>query len=138
MKRDPPPLANARELRKNLTLAEAALWKRLRAGRFLGLHFRRQHILGPYIVDFYCASRRLAIELDGDVHVGRETADEKRSDWLRSQGVEVLRFWNNDVHQEMDHVLAAICAACEAREDLPRRTSRAKLRGTPSRKRKKD
>jgi very-short-patch-repair endonuclease len=97
---------NARALRSDMTDAERKLWYRLRAHRLNGTSFRRQVPIGRYIADFVCLQARLIIEVDGGQH-GTE-GDAKREAWLRGQGFHVLRFWNNDVHANIDGVLQAI------------------------------
>jgi len=101
-------LDNARELRKTQTDAEQLLWKLLRNRRFADKKFRRQHPIGRYILDFYCDDEKLAIELDGGQHNEEhaKSYDAERSRFLNEQGIHVLRFWNNDVLQKMDSVLA--------------------------------
>ena len=92
-------IANARRLRRDLSLPEALLWEQLRGERLEGLRFRRQHPLGPYVLDFYCASARLAVEIDGSHH-DTETQmrhDNCRDDWLSSEGVRVLRIAAVDI-----------------------------------------
>jgi very-short-patch-repair endonuclease len=84
--------------------AERRLLYRLRAHRFAGYKFKRQIPIGPYVVDFACLSRKLAIELDGGQHAMR-TKDRARDAWLKSQGFKVLRFWNNDVLNNTEGVL---------------------------------
>jgi very-short-patch-repair endonuclease len=86
------------------------LWRQLRAKRFDGLKFRRQHPCGPYFLDFYCARKKIAIELDGGHHASEEQLiyDKIRSEYLQSRGIKVLRFWNNDVLQQTRTVLQAI------------------------------
>ena len=85
-----------RTLRKNPTESERALWRRLRQRQFIGFKFRRQHLLGSYIVDFVCLEKKLIIEVDGGQHA--ECADDmKRTCWLENRGFHVLRFWNNQV-----------------------------------------
>jgi very-short-patch-repair endonuclease len=101
-------LDNARELRSNQTEAEERLWYHLRAHRFMELKFKRQKPMGRYIVDFVCVERRLIIELDGGQHAEQVAYDQQRGAWLRSQGYTVLRFWNNDVLQQLDAVLEKI------------------------------
>jgi very-short-patch-repair endonuclease len=89
------------------------LWSKLKGGRLDGLNFRRQHPAGAYVLDFYCPQLRLSIELDGGQH-GDSThkiRDEKRSTWLRGCGVTELRFWNNEVTQNLPGVLEAIQSA---------------------------
>jgi len=100
----------ARRLRKNSTVAERDLWKRLRKDRLAGLHFRRQHPIGPYIVDFCCIPKRLVIELDGYFHTdpARIERDRVRTLWLRAAGYRVLRFRDSD---PIADVLSAIARA---------------------------
>jgi len=100
-------LDNARELRSHQTDAEQKLWLQLRAHRFMGLKFKRQKPIGRYIVDFVCMELHLVIELDGGQHL-ENRADQERDAWLAAEGYRVLRFWNNQVLQEMDGVLEAI------------------------------
>ena len=97
----------SKQLRTDQTEAERALWHHIRGHRFLGLKFRRQKIIGPYIVDFICHERMLIIELDGGQHLDSST-DRERDAWLKSRGFTVLRFWNHDVLLKMDSVLEAI------------------------------
>jgi very-short-patch-repair endonuclease len=99
----------ARQLRSAPTDAERLLWSRLRAEQ-LGLRFRRQVPPGPYVADFVCMERRLIVELDGGQHNG-STNDAVRDAWLRSQGFNVLRFWNNEVMGNMQGVLEVIVRA---------------------------
>ncbi len=104
----------ARQLRKNPTEAEQALWRHLRLRQMGGHKFRRQQPLGLYIVDFVCLERRLIIELDGGHHSSQEVGDSERSVWLESQGFCVLRFWNNDVMREIDAVKTIILQTLES------------------------
>jgi very-short-patch-repair endonuclease len=88
--------------------AEQKLWAMLRSHRLEGIHFRRQHAIGPNIADF-CASReKLVIEVDGSQHVEQEEYDRFRTEYLETRGYRVLRFWNHDVLKDMDAVLLAI------------------------------
>jgi very-short-patch-repair endonuclease len=98
----------ARELRKYPTDAERTLWKHLRLRQVEGNKFRRQQIIGQYIVDFVCLERRLIIEADGGQHLEKSAYDCERDKWLTEKGFHVLRFWNNQVLQEMDAVREAI------------------------------
>ena len=98
----------ARKLRHDMTDAERKLWSRIRAHQ-LGAHFRRQAPLGSYVLDFVCFSARLVIEVDGGQHAD-SGQDRVRDAWLQAQGFLVLRFWNNDVLQNIDGVLEAIIA----------------------------
>jgi len=99
----------ARDLRKGMTDTEQFLWKFLRKEQ-LGVKFRKQHPIGPYIADFACLERKLIIELDGGQH-GKEHVlqkDTERTDFLKSQGFQVLRFWNNEVFENPEGVLQSI------------------------------
>jgi len=98
----------ARELRKNPTDAERALWKHLRLRQAGGHKFRRQQIIGQYIVDFVCFERRLIIKVDGGQHSEESAYDRERDKWLAEQGFHVLRFWNNQVLKEMETVREVI------------------------------
>jgi very-short-patch-repair endonuclease len=98
-----PMVERARLLRKEQTPQEAALWKMLRAGGFKGFHFRRQHQLGRYIADFYCADLKLVLELDGAQHQrsADQAYDQERDRTIRSLGLSVLRFPNAASHLEI-------------------------------------
>ncbi|HEX2081699.1 MAG TPA: endonuclease domain-containing protein [Longimicrobium sp.] len=91
---NPPVQQRARELRRPMTEAEAALWSVLRRNGVEDLHFRRQHAIGRFILDFYCASKRLAIEVDGPVHDEQRDYDEARTGALQRMNIRVLRFRN--------------------------------------------
>lgn len=99
-----------KELRNNLTPAEAFLWKCLQRKKLEGRKFRRQHSIQNYIVDFYCAEEKLIIELDGQVHfnIVQQTYDEERTTELKSLGFKVIRFENKLVFEETTLVLEAI------------------------------
>jgi len=99
----------ARHLRRNMTDAEREIWHHLRNRAFMGYKFRRQHPVGPYIVDFACPARRLVVELDGGQHDA--AVDAERTRYLERCGYRLLRFWNNDVFKQQDAVLAAIFVA---------------------------
>jgi len=101
-------LMHAKALRKNMTDAEQKLWYHLRGHRFGGAKFKRQKPIGPFIVDFVCLEGRLVIELDGGQHADAHTYDERRDAWLAANGYRVLRFWNNEVMQELPGVLERI------------------------------
>ena len=94
----------ARELRKNRTDAEKRLWERLRRSRIDGFRFRQQAPIGIYIVDFVCFEAKLVVELDGGQHVEQATYDAKRTGWLETQGFRILRFWNNEVFENIEGV----------------------------------
>ncbi|MDP2242365.1 MAG: endonuclease domain-containing protein [Burkholderiales bacterium] len=120
VKKEAMVLDNAKTLRSNQTEAEQWLWYHLRAHRFMGLKFKRQKPMGRYIVDFACLERRLIIELDGGQHAEQMAYDQHRDAWLRSQGFTVLRFWNNDVMQQMEGVLEQIrCTVTLSPTPLP-------------------
>ena len=97
-----------RSLRNNATDAERALWQRLKGRQLESCKFRRQHPFGDCIVDFVCLERRIVVELDGRQHFETTAYDEARSEFLRAAGFVVLRFWNNDVFNEIDGVLDVI------------------------------
>jgi len=102
---------SARRLRRELSLPEKLLWVRLRGS---DIRFRRQHPIGPYVLDFYCASARLAIEVDGLAHdmCDRPQRDEARTEWLLKQGVEVVRIPAKYVLADPDEVADALLAMC--------------------------
>ena len=89
----------ARQLRRDMTLPEIVLWQALRKLRLADLRFRRQHPIGPYILDFYCPSAHLALEVDGFAHdsVAQAQRDERRQEWLALHGVRALRIRASDV-----------------------------------------
>ena len=99
-----------RNLRRSQTDAESKLWHCLRSRRFLGLRFVRQFSVGSYILDFYCATLKLAIELDGGQHndPNQQEYDRVRTEYLNALGIRVMRFWNHDVLTQTESVLAAV------------------------------
>jgi very-short-patch-repair endonuclease len=103
---DPTAKLNRRRLRKNATDAEQKLWSILRSRRMASLKFFRQYSVGPYILDFYCPERRLAIEVDGGQHadVYGQQHDTHRDRYLKELNIQVIRFWNNDVLQNIEGV----------------------------------
>ncbi|MES2143182.1 MAG: DUF559 domain-containing protein, partial [Pseudomonadota bacterium] len=97
----------ARNLRAEMTPQERKIWAKLRElNRMLGLHFRRQAPIGPLIADFAELGRRLVIEIDGGGHGGER--DQRRDEWLVSQGFQVLRIWNTEVSGNIEGVMQAI------------------------------
>src|SRR5712691_4523402 len=107
------PQEFARDLRRSSSDAEIRLWAHLRGRRLVGHRFRRQHPIGPFIVDFACTEHRLIVEADGSQH-SENAADDRRTEWLVSQGWRVVRFWNNDILANTEGVLEAILAALRA------------------------
>lgn len=107
--------SNAYKLRHNLTEAEARLWRVLRTHRLNNVHYRRQHAIGNYIVDFCAPQQKLIIELDGSQHLDQQEYDAERSAFLESKGYKVLRFWNSDVMNNIEGVLIAILEALESK-----------------------
>ena len=99
---------NARKLRKRSTDAERNLWYWLRNRQLKGCKFRRQYTLGSFIVDFICLSKKLIIELDGSQHITEDEADRKRTEFLQNEGYKVIRFWDNQVLNEIELVLNCI------------------------------
>ncbi len=108
--------ALARQFRRALTPPEARLWVRLK-GKTDGLHFRKQHPIGPYIVDFYCPKANLIIEVDGLVHDVADVAarDERCSQWLSSFGLEILRVAASEVMADPDEIALGIIAYARSR-----------------------
>ncbi|SUT90759.1 MULTISPECIES: endonuclease domain-containing protein [Actinobacillus] len=106
-------LQRAKKLRSSMTEEEQMLWQELRAKRFIGTKFRRQQVIGFYIVDFICFSKKLIIELDGIQHIDRQSYDEQRTRYLNQQGFKVLRFWNSEIHNDLDRVLDTIFYAID-------------------------
>jgi very-short-patch-repair endonuclease len=100
----------AKSLRRTMTEPERALWHVLRRNR-QGPHFRRQHAVGPYILDFYCAEAKLCVEVDGPVHTEQVEHDRRRTEWLNGQGIRVIRFAVEDVAVRSAWVVAAIAQA---------------------------
>ncbi len=98
----------ARNLRKNQTNTEKALWLQLRGKRFFGIKFKRQQPIDKYIVDFICFEKGLIIELDGGQHSINRKKDKIRDKYLKEQKFKVLRFWNNDVLGNIEGVLEVI------------------------------
>ena len=110
-----------RELRNHSTVAEMALWNRLKGRQVEGLLFRRQFSVDSYILDFYCPEMKLAIELDGEVHNYQREEDRARSQYLLEQhGIKVLRFENRWVFEHLEWILGAIREE-KAKRHIPQR-----------------
>ena len=106
-------LERAKTMRSEQTDAEQRLWYQLRGHRFLNMKFKRQKPIGRYIVDFICHECNLIVEVDGSQHQENAIYVQGRDKWLQQQGYTVLRFWNNDVMQQMESVLEAIRIAVQ-------------------------
>jgi very-short-patch-repair endonuclease len=100
---------NRKALRNNATIQERMLWSKLRGGN-LGFKFQRQHSIGKYVVDFYCSSKKLIIEIDGIQHdnIQDKDYDTERTKYFESLGYKVLRFWNNEINTNIDGVIMLI------------------------------
>lgn len=94
-------------LRKEITPEELTLWYKIKSNR-LGYKFRRQHSIGNFITDFYCAEKRLVIELDGSQHLNNVEYDKEKSGYFESLGIKVIRFWNNEVNKNIEGILLKI------------------------------
>ena len=102
--------ALARKNRKDLTQPEIKLWYELKEFKQIGAHFRKQALMGNYIVDFVCHGKKLVIELDGDSHGEAlpKANDDERDAWLKAQGYTVMRVWNHELYENLDGVLDEI------------------------------
>jgi very-short-patch-repair endonuclease len=100
--------ARALALRKEPSLAERRLWKHLQLGQFKDIHFRKQHAIGPFVIDFCAIKEKLVIEVDGGQHIDQEIHDNERSEFLKSKGYKVIRFWNNEVMNDIEGVMRSI------------------------------
>ncbi|KUK91567.1 MAG: hypothetical protein XE04_0989 [Marinimicrobia bacterium 46_43] len=105
--------ARAKAMRSNMTPAESKLWYHLRKNNLANFHFRRQQIIDPYIVDFYCHSANLVVEVDGSGHWDQVEYDQRRDEFLNSLGLRVLHFYNSDVIENIDAVLEVILEQCQ-------------------------
>ena len=105
--------ALARQLRRDMTPEERMLWGRQRDRRLRGHHFRRQHVIRGFVVDFYCDAARLAVEVDGGIHADQTEYDCERDALLGAHGIRVLRISNDDVRTNLTAVLAHISVASE-------------------------
>jgi very-short-patch-repair endonuclease len=109
----PKIFARAKRLHRNMSPAEAKLWQHLRAHRMGDVHFRDQHAIGNYIVDFCAPRKKLVIELDGSHHLEQQEYNEERTKYLEAYGYRVLRFWNNAVMNNTESVLNVIWNALD-------------------------
>ncbi|MRR54726.1 MAG: endonuclease domain-containing protein [Deltaproteobacteria bacterium] len=121
MQNNRPVLKSRRkELRNNATNAEKILWKMLQHSKLDGYKFRRQHSVGPYILDFYCPSEKLAVEVDGDSHFTDDAIeyDQERTAYLNGLEIRVVRFLNTDVYDNLDAVCERILEEIAAERSL--------------------
>ncbi len=109
----------ARESRHEPTDAEDALWQRLRRNQLDGLAFRRQHVIDRFIVDFYCPSKKLVVEVDGSIHESRHEEDALREQILQSMGLRIVRFSNEEVLNQIDQVIKEIRSATKGEASPP-------------------
>ena len=109
-------ILRARELRREQTPAEKRVWARIRNHQLANLPIRRQHPIGPYVVDFCCEPAQVVIEIDGDSHTEPEQQafDEQRTAWLEECGYRVIRFTNTEIYHNLEAVLQAIAQECGA------------------------
>lgn len=118
-KRSTPKIMHrAGELRKEPTAAETKLWAYLRTLREDGIHFRRQHAIGPYITDFCAPRSKVIIEVDGSQHLDQEEYDSERTVFLEAKGYHVLRFWNSDAMNKINEVMSVILEAISSARTL--------------------
>jgi very-short-patch-repair endonuclease len=115
----PKVFGRAKRLHRNMTEEENILWKHLRAHRMGDVHFRNQHAIGNYIADFCAPRQKLIIELDGSQHLEQSEYDAERTAFFESKGYRVLRFWNNDVTNNLESVLTVIWNSLQ--EQKPKR-----------------
>jgi len=110
LRNDPTLKQRRRELRRNQTNAEMALWAKVRNKQFFGMRFFRQYSIGHYILDFYCPTVKLAVELDSGQHNQSDNReyDAARSEYLKAQGIDVMRFWDNEVLLDVQSVLSKL------------------------------
>lgn len=120
--------ARARKLRREATPAEQKLWFHLRGDQMAGFSFRRQHPAGAYVLDFYCPTAKLAVELDGEQHGMAQglTRDRVRCEFLKNRGIRTLRFWNHELKDNLEGCVQSIYRALKetparnaVRSDLP-------------------
>ncbi|MGJ8636588.1 MAG: endonuclease domain-containing protein [Phycisphaerales bacterium] len=103
-------ISNAANLRSSTTPPESVLWKKLRNRQLDGFKFRRQHPIGPYVADFYCARVQLVVEVDSSYHAGRQDQDKARDDWMNTQSITVLRVTASELAKNEEGVLSEICS----------------------------
>lgn len=121
LKNDPLLKNRRRQLRRTQTDAERVFWAKVRNGQFFGVKFFRQYSIGPYILDFYCPATKLAVELDGGQHglPEKREYDVDRTAYLNGHGIEVVRFWNNEVLLQIEGVLAELESKFKSNPSCP-------------------
>ncbi len=112
-------LQRAKELRQEMTEEEIILWDRLRANQLGGFHFRRQQIIDGFLIDFYCHAADLILEIDGKIHERQVAYDAERSKILSARGLRIMRIKNEDIHNDLQRVLAQILNACRESSSPP-------------------
>jgi very-short-patch-repair endonuclease len=130
LRNDPTLKQRRRGPRRNQTEAERALWAKVRNKQFFGIRFFRQYSIGPYILDFYCPTVKLAVELDGGQHNQSDSREyaAARSEYLKAQGIEVMRFWDNEVLLDIQSVLSKLELKVPPRPPLKVRGDQGGLR----------
>ena len=116
---NPALYQRAKAMRQEMSKAEAKLWQHLRVGRLNGYKFRRQQPIGNYIVDFMCVTPKLIVEAYGGQHTEQAAYDHARTAHLNSLGFTVLRFWNHEILQQTNDVLAEILRVLQELEKQP-------------------
>ena len=112
-------MSHASTLRRNQTDTEKHLWHSIRNRQLAGFKFRRQQPIATYIVDFVCLEHKLVVELDGGQHTGQQGYDAERTRILNTQGFKVLRFWNNEVFENLEGVLSVILRELQGYTSTP-------------------
>lgn len=118
-KASPEIINNARILRENMTLPEKLLWERLKGKQIRGLRFRRQHPIFIFIADFYCHEARLVVELDGEIHNQQSEYDDGRTAEMEKFYIEVIRFKNSEIEEDIDKVVNKITELVKKRLENP-------------------
>ncbi len=111
----PITLETARLLRNRMTYSESLLWEKLKSKQLLGLRFRRQHPIDIFIVDFYCHQIKLAIEIDGEIHLDQVEYDDGREADMEKFNIKIIRFTNDEVNNNIEEVIQKIESAIKER-----------------------
>ena len=114
----PNAISCARQLRRDMTWPEKLFWSRVKAQQFMNLKFRKQHPVGPFVVDFYCASVSLIVEIDGDSHKDMD-ADGTRQRYLEELGIKIVRYTNDEVLMELEWVMEDLARRLQGEEEIP-------------------